>query len=96
MSTIWTTSLKELLMSSSVAGLSVDCADAGAVARFWADALGREVAEHPTQQDAVVSLGADPAAGPRLAFPQVPEPKTVKTGCIWTSSPPTSMRRARA
>jgi hypothetical protein len=65
-------------MSSTVAGLSVDCADAGAVAQFWADALGREIAEHPTQQNAVVLVGADPASGPRLAFHQVPEAKTVK------------------
>jgi hypothetical protein len=65
-------------MSSTVAGLSVDCADAGAVARFWAEALGREIAEHPTEQNAVVPVGADPAAGPRLAFHQVPEAKTVK------------------
>jgi hypothetical protein len=72
------TSTKELIMSSTVAGLSVDCVDAGAVARFWADALGRQVAEHPTTHDAVVSVGTDPASGPRLAFHQVPEPKTVK------------------
>jgi hypothetical protein len=71
-------STKELIVSSSVLGLSVDCVDAGAVARFWADALGRQVAEHPTTQDAVVSVGTDPASGPRLAFHQVPETKTVK------------------
>ncbi|MCW2674258.1 MAG: glyoxalase/bleomycin resistance/dioxygenase family protein [Frankiales bacterium] len=65
-------------MSSTVAGLSVDCADAAAVARFWAAALGRQVAVEPTQQNAVVSVGADPASGPRLAFHQVPEPKTLK------------------
>ena len=65
-------------MSSSVAGLSVDCIDAEAVARFWAAALGREIAEHPTEDSAVVSAGADPASGPRLAFHRVPEPKTVK------------------
>jgi hypothetical protein len=65
-------------MSSTVAGLSIDCADAVAVARFWAGALGREIAEQPTPQNAVVSVGVDPASGPRLAFHQVPEPKTVK------------------
>jgi Glyoxalase-like domain len=65
-------------MSSSVIGISVDCADAGAVARFWAEALGREIAEHPTEQNAVVSVGDDPASGPRLAFHQVPEAKTAK------------------
>jgi hypothetical protein len=71
-------SRKEHLMSSTVAGLSFDCADAGAVARFWADALGREIVEHPTEQNAVLSVGVDPASGPRLAFHQVPGAKTVK------------------
>jgi hypothetical protein len=71
-------SRKEHLMSSTVAGLSFDCADADAVARFWADALGREIVEHPTEQNAVVSVGVDPAFGPRLAFHQVPGAKTVK------------------
>jgi hypothetical protein len=65
-------------MNSTVAGLSFDCADAAAVARFWAEALGRQVAENPTEQNAVVSVGDDPASGPRLAFHQVPEGKTVK------------------
>jgi len=65
-------------MSSTVAGLSVDCVDAEAVARFWAAALGREIAEHPTDESVVVSAGADTASGPRLAFHRVPEPKTVK------------------
>jgi hypothetical protein len=67
---------QELLMSSNVVGVSVDCADAAVVAQFWAEALGRPVAEHPTQQNAVVL--ADGSSGPRIAFHQVPEPKTVK------------------
>jgi hypothetical protein len=65
-------------MSSSVTGLSVDCTDAEAVARFWAAALSREIAANPTEENAVVSAGADPASGPRLAFHRVPEPKKVK------------------
>jgi hypothetical protein len=64
-------------MSDTVLGLSVDCADAAAVAQFWAAALGRPVAEHPTQQNAVV-LVTEASSGPRLAFHQVPEPKSVK------------------
>jgi hypothetical protein len=65
-------------MSNTVIGLSVDCADAGAVASFWAEALGRQVAENPTEQNAVVSVGDDLTLGPRLSFHQVPEAKTVK------------------
>jgi hypothetical protein len=64
-------------MSNTVYGLSVDCADAAVVAAFWAAVLGRPVAEHPTEANAAV-LAADVASGPRLAFHQVPEPKTVK------------------
>jgi catechol 2,3-dioxygenase-like lactoylglutathione lyase family enzyme len=64
-------------MSSNFYGAAFDCRDAAAVARFWAGALGRQVADHATEQDAVV-LAGDPSAGPQLAFHQVPEPKTVK------------------
>ena len=57
-------------MSNSVYGLSVDAADAGKLARFWAGALGREVAPGAT---------TDPdGTTPRLSFHQVPEPKSVK------------------
>jgi catechol 2,3-dioxygenase-like lactoylglutathione lyase family enzyme len=65
-------------MTNTFFGVAIDCVDAAAVARFWAEVLGRQVAEHPTRQHAVV-LVDDPAVhGPRLAFHQVPEPKTVK------------------
>jgi hypothetical protein len=65
-------------MSSTVFGFSYDCIDAAVVAAFWAAALGREIAAGATEQDAVVSAGADPVSGPRLAFHKVPEAKTVK------------------
>jgi catechol 2,3-dioxygenase-like lactoylglutathione lyase family enzyme len=65
-------------MSNTFFGVAIDCVDAAAVANFWAEVLGRQVADHPTREDAVV-LVDDPAVhGPRLAFHQVPEPKTVK------------------
>jgi catechol 2,3-dioxygenase-like lactoylglutathione lyase family enzyme len=64
-------------MSSNLYGAAFDCRDAAAVARFWAEALGRQVADNATEQDAVV-LAGDPSAGPQLAFHRVPEPKTVK------------------
>jgi hypothetical protein len=65
-------------MTSTFFGLSLDCRDAAAVARFWAGALGRQVADDPTPENAVVLATDDSPAGPRLAFHQVPEPKTVK------------------
>lgn len=65
-------------MSNTFFGVAVDCADAAALARFWAEVLGREVADHPTREHAVVLVDGKGAHGPRLAFHQVPEPKTVK------------------
>jgi len=64
-------------MSNSVIGLSIDCADAAKLAQFWADVLGREVNPQPTAEFAAIDAH-DPTHGPRLAFHQVPEPKTIK------------------
>jgi catechol 2,3-dioxygenase-like lactoylglutathione lyase family enzyme len=65
-------------VSNTFFGVAIDCADAAALAQFWADVLGREVAEHPTAANAVVLIADEGAHGPRLAFHQVPEGKTVK------------------
>ena len=35
-------------MSNSVLGLSIDCADAAKLARFWAEVLGRPVSPSPS------------------------------------------------
>jgi hypothetical protein len=63
-------------LSNSLFAVTFDCADAAVLARFWADVLGREVAEDPTPERAVL-LPGDTGA-PRIAFNKVPEPKTVK------------------
>jgi hypothetical protein len=52
-------------MSNSVYGLSIDAADAGKLARFWAGALGREVAPGATTESA--TLNPD-GTSPRLSF----------------------------
>ncbi|WP_297660848.1 VOC family protein [Pseudonocardia sp.] len=64
-------------MSNSVIGLSIDCADAAKLAHFWADVLGRQVNSQPTAEFAAIDAN-DSTQGPRLAFHQVPEAKTVK------------------
>jgi predicted enzyme related to lactoylglutathione lyase len=64
-------------MSNSVIGLSVDCADAATLARFWADVLDRKVSPESTAEFAAIAAG-EPTQGPALAFHQVPEVKTVK------------------
>jgi hypothetical protein len=57
----------------SVFALSIDCADAGKLAGFWADALGGTVNADATPDSASV------AAGPQLLlFHQVPEGKAGK------------------
>ena len=64
-------------MSVSVIGLSIDCADAGALAGFWSEVLGRPVSPGADAENAAIDA-TDPARGPRLSFHKVPEPKTVK------------------
>jgi hypothetical protein len=64
-------------MTISVIGLSIDCADPAAVARFWSEVLSRPVNPGGDGDDAAIDATA-PESGPRLAFHKVPEPKTVK------------------
>jgi catechol-2,3-dioxygenase len=65
-------------VSNSLIAVSFDCADAPALARFWADVLGRQVAEDSTSEHAVLLAGDGDSSGPRITFNKVPEPKTVK------------------
>jgi catechol-2,3-dioxygenase len=63
-------------LSNSLLAVTFDCADAATLAGFWADVLGRQVAEDPTSEQAVLLPGE--TSGPRIVFNKVPEPKTVK------------------
>ena len=67
-------------MTNSLLAVTFDCADAPALARFWADVLGRQVAEDSTSEHAILlpGDGDGDGSGPRIAFNKVPEPKTVK------------------
>jgi hypothetical protein len=58
--------------------VTVDCADAPGLARFWADVLGRQVAEDSTSEHVVLLAGDGDSSGPRIVFNKVPEPKIVK------------------
>jgi hypothetical protein len=64
-------------MSNSLLAIAIDCADAPAVARLWADVLVRQVAEDSTSQHVILLPGGG-TGGPRITFNKVPEPKTVK------------------
>jgi predicted enzyme related to lactoylglutathione lyase len=65
-------------MSNTIIGLSIDAADAAAVAGFWAQALGQAVAAGADEGYAAVTIGPAGGSVPRLVFHQVPEGKTVK------------------
>jgi hypothetical protein len=65
-------------MSNTFYSVSVDCTDAGAVARFWGAVLGRHVAEDATAEQAVLLAGDEATSGPRLVFNKVPEAKALK------------------
>ena len=65
-------------MSNSLFAVAFDCADAAVLARFWAEALGRQVAEDSTSERAVLLAGEGGSSGPPITFNRVPEPKTVK------------------
>jgi hypothetical protein len=65
-------------MSNTIIGLSIDAANAAALAGFWAEALGLQVAAGADEGHAVVTIGPADVSVPRLVFHQVPEGKTVK------------------
>jgi hypothetical protein len=68
---------REQRMSSNFFGASFDAANAARAGAFWAAALNRQLAAGADEHDAVVEAG-DSSGGPRLAFHQVPEAKSVK------------------
>jgi predicted enzyme related to lactoylglutathione lyase len=66
-------------MSSRWWAVTVDCADAWRVARFWGEVLGWTIADEASGDEHVVLVPAEGGpGGPRLVFNVVPEPKTVK------------------
>jgi hypothetical protein len=68
-------------MAIDVLAVSIDCADAGRLAQFWADVLGRPVIPGATAESARIGApdkAADAPPAPLLLFHQVPEGKTVK------------------
>ena len=62
-------------MAASLLAVVVDCRDPSALARFWATALAREVAERNSDEFLVRDLTE---ASTPLYFMKVPEPKVTK------------------
>ena len=65
-------------MSASLYAVTFDCADAAALAAFWADVLGRSVDSGATAEFATIGLQDPPYTRPHWLFIQVPEVKTAK------------------
>jgi Glyoxalase-like domain len=65
-------------MSNSLFAVTIDCAGATVLGRFWADVLGRQIAEDSTSQHVVLLPAGGGTSGPRIVFNHVPEPKVVK------------------
>jgi Glyoxalase-like domain len=63
-------------MPSLIKSVSFDAADALALARFWAAALGTDVDEDSSPDKAFVEAAG--WGGPNIWFIRVPEPKTAK------------------
>jgi predicted enzyme related to lactoylglutathione lyase len=62
-------------MTSVVRHVTIDCADAYALASFWAEVVGGSLAQDDAPGDPEASVTAPGAA---LLFIEVPEPKSVK------------------
>jgi catechol 2,3-dioxygenase-like lactoylglutathione lyase family enzyme len=73
-------------MSNSLFAVALNCADAPAQARFWADVLGRQVAEDSTAEHAVLPVDGD-TSGRASRSTRCRSPKPSRTGCTWTWSP---------
>jgi len=65
-------------MSNSLVAITIDCADASTLARFWADVLGRQVAADSTSEHMILLPGDGDTSSPLITFNKVPEPKIVK------------------
>jgi hypothetical protein len=65
-------------MSNSLFAVAIDCADPPALARFWAEILGRRVAAASTPEHAVVLAGGGDIDKPCIVFNKVAEAKVIK------------------
>lgn len=65
-------------MTVTMSTVTFDCADAAPVARFWAEALGWDVAPDSSAEIAAVGGPRRPRDAPSLLFVQVPEGKAAK------------------
>ena len=79
-------------LSLNDAALSIDCADAEALADFWGKALGRPVSPGAVAGDTAVDT-AGPDSGPRMILHNPPGPGRPRIASISSWSPATTTRR---
>jgi catechol-2,3-dioxygenase len=65
-------------MTTTLFAIAIDCREPAALAQFWGEVLGRQVAEDSTSDQVVLLTDDIPTTGPRLVFHKVPEAKVVK------------------
>ncbi|MCU0260153.1 MAG: VOC family protein [Ilumatobacteraceae bacterium] len=66
-------------MTSRIASVTFDCADAVALAGFWAEVVGRPVLPGPpAPSEHFASIGPGDDGSPMMMFLQVPEAKSAK------------------
>ena len=79
-------------MPSRFRNITIDSADAPALARFWADALGWHVFSDDDPEVLVAPSFPHTGDGPTMLFIPVPEPRTVKNRLHLDLSPATGTR----
>ena len=65
-------------MTARLANITFDCADAGGLAGFWSEVLGRPLGTEPAPSRDVATIGDaghGPSETPNWLFVRVPEPK---------------------
>lgn len=65
-------------MVSTIHNVTVDCTDAPALARFWAEVFGWHVFSDDDPEVLIAASFPPVGAGPTMLFIPVPEPRTVK------------------
>jgi hypothetical protein len=78
-------------MPAVIKSVTFDCADALALAQFWAAALGTDVDEDATSERAYVEAAG--WGGPNIWFARVPEKKTSKNRVHLDLRPPDTMTK---
>ncbi len=84
-------------MASTILNVTYDCADPGAIARFWAAVTGWALhAEDLKPGHEEYSVGPPATGGIRLYFVGVPEPKVTKNRVHLDVIPPGEQQREMA